>query len=136
MQQEAATQMEIERVLFNLWSKIGSNGQATVANSSSQEDTQSPSKECRVREDDGYTISPQKFNVRKNNKNNDSCIEKKTCCFCEETLIGGDQFSSHLLKCKERKRRRKKRQTPKKTFLEESSPRMRVRTPGRRMPWE
>ena len=144
-----STQMELERTLFNLWSK--SNGHTSNA-SSNKEVVPSPLKETIVSTSPGQfvqskfkenrgnensnTLSSPKFNTR---ERNNFCIEKKTCPFCEEALVGGDQFSSHLLKCKERKRRRNMRRTPKKeTVVEVLSPRVRagIRTPGRRMPWE
>eukprot|EP00985_Skeletonema_marinoi_P003481 scaffold1500_cov94-Skeletonema_marinoi.AAC.1 len=150
-----STQMEVERVLFSLWSKTASSEQASNASNSkvllhspikepidqtwtAQGLFQSPFKNSRDN-DDSNTFSSPKFNVRERNNIIDFCIEKKTCPFCEEALVGGDQFSSHLLKCKERKRRRNRRRTPKKhPVVEEFSPRMRagVNTPGRRMPWE
>ena len=145
-----STQMEIERVLFRLWSKTelasdanASSNKLGVLRSPIKETIvsgqfQSPFKENRVN-DNSNTYSSPKFNVRERNSMIDLCIEKKTCPFCEEALVGGDQFSSHLLKCKERKRRRNMRRTPRKeTIVEEFSPRVRagIRTPGRRMPWE
>ena len=147
-----STQMEIERMLFRLWSKIESNGHFAGA-SSNEGLFQNPLKETGARSnvglfqspvdesEDFHTFSQPRFNVRehKSKSINDFCMEKKTCPFCEEALIGGNQFSSHLLKCKERKRRRNRRRTPKKhPAVEEFSPRMRaeMRTPGRRMPWE
>lgn len=148
-----STQMEIERMLFNLWSKTGSNTHFTdkellhspiketfVSSSHSQGPFQSPDKENK-RNESSQTFSSLKFNVREQRNNRiDFCIDKKTCPFCEEALVGGDQFSSHLLKCKMRKRIRNKRRTPKKdtAVAEEIPPRFRagVRTPGRKMPWE
>lgn len=150
-----STQMEIERMMFSLWSKTGSNTLATdtssvkghlhspfketFASSSihSQGPFQSPFKE-NERNEISQTFSSPKFNVRERSNRIDFCIDKKTCPFCEEALVGGDQFSSHLLKCKERKRRRNMRRTPKKDTVvaEEIPPRFRARTPGRRMPWE
>lgn len=130
-----STQMQLEGLLFSVWSKIRSNGKPTTAGVSGSYDLfQSPFKyDSRVVDEGGdYTFSPPKYNVREHSSkvNDDDCIEKKTCPFCEDTLVGGDQFSSHLLVCKERKRRRNMRR-------EESSPRFRTpRTPGRRMPWE
>jgi hypothetical protein len=151
-------QLEIERVLFSLWSKNGSNEQASHTSgnkglhqspfketgvfSSSRGLFQSPFNENtkeRRDDEDSYTVSPPKFNIREHKNTNDFCIDKKTCPFCEEALFGGDNFSSHLLICKERKRRRNRRRTPKNhSVVEECSPRIRagVRTPGRRMPWE
>lgn len=137
-----STQMQLEGLLFSVWSKIGSNGKPTTSGvSGSYELFQSPFKYDSRGVDEGgdYKFSPPKYNVREHSSkvNGDDCIEKKTCPFCDETLVGGDQFSSHLLVCKERKRRRNMRRTPKKHIIEESSPRFRTpRTPGRRMPWE
>lgn len=146
-----STQMEIESMMFSLWSKSNGTG-STNRNTSGASSNKSPLKETIVSSSPGqfqspfkenrcnensHTLSSPKFNTRE--RNNNFCIEKKTCPFCEEALVGGDQFSSHLLKCKERKRRRNMRRTPKKeTVVEVLSPRVRagIRTPGRRMPWE
>lgn len=152
-----STQMEIERMMFSLWSKTGSNTHDTDT-SSVKEPLQSPIKETFVSRSHGQgpfqspfkenernksrqTFSSPKFNIRDQRNNRiDFCIDKKTCPFCDEELVGGDQFSSHLLKCTERKRRRNIRRTPKKDTVvaEEIPPRFRAgsRTPGRRMPWE
>jgi len=154
-----SNQLEIEKILFSLWSKTESNGQVADPNGNT-EHYQSPFNETDVSsksqglfqpsfykstneesrgDEHSYTVSPSKFNIRERKSIKDFCVDKKTCPFCEEALFGGDKFSSHLLVCPERKRRRNRRRTPKKnSVVEEFSPRVRagVRTPGRRMPWE
>ena len=149
-----SAQLDLEEMLFNLWSETKSEDsiqptgsprkREDTVPSSSQELFMSPSKEVtmdspitRVHRD---SISTPKFTTHEHKRIHEVCIEKKRCPFCDEILVGGDQFSSHLLVCKERRRRRNLRRTPRESpAVEEFSPRIKAsinKTPGRRMPWE
>ena len=138
-----STQMDLEKMMFNLWSKTKSECSIQLTGSPRTRDTVPSKKEFTM--DSPITrvsrnsISTPKFTAHEHKSIHEVCIEKKSCPFCDETLVGGDQFSSHLLVCKERRRRRNLRRTPRESpVVEEFSPRVRatIKTPGRRMPWE
>ncbi|KAL3816392.1 hypothetical protein ACHAXA_008362 [Cyclostephanos tholiformis] len=110
-----ANHIELERVLFRAWSKIGSS----TANSSPEQ----------ADEDD------VKVEATHNKPQNCGVDEKKICPFCDEVFAHGCEFSAHLLKCTVRMRMRKQRRSIIKKEGH-SPPSRECMTPGRRMPWE
>ena len=153
---------ELESVLFRAWSQVGSSDVAvTIARehtpfvrpavdySFNQEQEEShdnstvsngaqtllfESENCKPTK----TSTPSK--PRRHAPINVLSVEmKKSCPFCDDNFMKGNEFSSHLLKCTERRRARKQRRTRKKDspVVDAYAPRSRKPvTPGRKMPWE
>ena len=143
MQQHGlSTQIELERILFRAWSKIGSSTDICSPEpasshrpiTASEDQRQILPRRCHTFEEEdsnvlGVTLNEVELNFK-------SVVERKTCPFCDEVFTYGNQFSSHLLKCEVRRRMRKQRRS---TVVARSHPPPPCRdcvTPGRRMPWE
>ncbi|KAL9184283.1 hypothetical protein ACHAXT_002369 [Thalassiosira profunda] len=143
-----STQIELESTLFKAWSTIGSSKEAppTLANEpknvshslDSLNTTSLATSYDAFSEDYQYhrkvMLTPTPRKVRREAHASASVVERKNCPFCEEAFVKGNEFSCHLLKCKERRRARKERRAKKDTLATE--PRRKCSTPGRRMPWE
>jgi hypothetical protein len=129
--QQHGPQIELERILFRAWSKIGSSTDICSPEhasshrpiTASEDQRQILSRRCHTFEEDDSKVPGLNFK---------SVVERKTCPFCDEVFTYGNQFSSHLLKCEVRKRMRKQRRS---TVVVRGHPPDCV-TPGRRMPWE
>ncbi|KAL7553809.1 hypothetical protein ACHAWF_017145 [Thalassiosira exigua] len=121
MQMEMSTQTQLESALFNAWSRISTSQAANQVNKASNGTTSSGADSAH-----NYARAV----------NNCGIIENKKCPFCQLAFQKGNEFSSHLLKCKIRKRARKQRRVKKKEDDDLVDPRRKCVTPGRRLPWE
>ncbi len=126
----STTHIELERVLFQAWSKIGLSSEncspAQVMSHGQVAASIDPKYLPLEEEEDAIPHSrPQFYGV----------VESKTCPFCEKAFAHGSEFSAHLLRCTVRLRLRKQRSSISK---EDRAPPLRrdCATPGRRMPWE
>ena len=175
------THIEIEKILFNAWSQIGSSYKSPICvetrpvarnnvastnpsfsdrslspNYSSPASTQ-PISGNKLKGNSASNANYDRYAERETIPTNfsasrplevspkirqkqvhvsDYCVDTKTCPFCIEVFTEGDQFSSHLLKCKERRRLRKQRRKKKTENHGVVDTRRRCATPGRRLPWE
>lgn len=165
---QQSTQMELESILFKTWSLIGSStetstaivhkhvpsssahhsfrhnneqdGASSLSHGNEQIQTVGTSYETFSDDEpyEGNLKTPTQRKMRKEVNEHAFCVEKKKCPFCSNGFDKGNEFSSHLLRCRERKKARKHRRTKKKDNpLVYSDPRIRKPvTPGRQMPWE
>ncbi len=125
----STTHIELERILFRAWSKIGNYSDDCSPDQASSHRLVAGSNDLRyhpLEEEDAITNSRSK---------NYGAVEMKTCPFCEKALAHGNEFSAHLLKCTVRIRMRKQRRSINKEDIA-PPPRRECVTPGRRMPWE
>lgn len=154
---QQSTQMELESILFKTWALIGSSTETSTAIVHKHVPSSSAHHSFRHNnEQDGAsssshgneqiqtigtsygTFSDDEPKMQKEVNENVFCVEKKKCPFCNNGFDKGNEFSSHLLRCRARKQARKHRRTKKKVNpLVYSDPRIRKPvTPGRQMPWE